>query len=105
MSILSREQLFEKVKDKFKDDDNDDTLELIADITDTFNNFQSETEKIEELKTELKNNDKKWREKYKNRFFSTKDNDEKEGAEDEDDEGTIETKRLSYENLFTEVKK
>lgn len=105
MSILSREQLFEKVKDKFKDDTNDDTLELIADITDTFNNLETETTKIEELKTELKNNDKKWREKYKNRFFSTKDNDDNEGAEDEDDDSAIESRNLSYENLFTEVKK
>jgi len=105
MSILSREQLFEKVKDKFKDDNNDDTLELIADITDTFNSFETETSKIEELKTELKNNDKKWREKYKNRFFSTKDNEGNEGDEDEDDDSTIESKNLSYEKLFTEVKK
>lgn len=100
---LSKEELLEKVKTYVGDRADDESLEIIEDISDSFETSES-AEKIEEIKTEyeskLANLDNKWREKYKARFFSEKDkqdNDNSDDGDDGDDEKT------DYSDLF-EVK-
>lgn len=104
---LSKEELLEKVKTYVGDRTDDESLEIIEDISDSFESSDS-AEKIEEIKTEyeskLANLDNEWREKYKARFFSEKDkqdNDEPDtpdggGDDDNDDEKT------EYSDLFEE---
>ena len=97
---LSKEELLEKVKTYVGDRADDETLEIIEDISDSFESSES-TEKIEEIKTEyeskLANLDNEWREKYKARFFSEKDDTGNDGNEpDTSDEKT------DYSDLFEE---
>lgn len=99
---LSKEELLEKVKTYVGDRADDETLEIIEDISDSFETSES-AEKIEEIKTEyeskLANLDNEWREKYKARFFSEKDdtvNDEDESDISDDEEKT------DYSDLFEE---
>ena len=81
---LSKEELLEKVKTYVGDRADDETLEIIEDISDSFESSES-AEKIEEIKTEyeskLANLDNEWREKYKARFFSEKDDRLNDGAD------------------------
>lgn len=99
---LSKEELLEKVKTYVGDRADDETLEIIEDISDSFESSES-AEKIEEIKTEyeskLANLDNEWREKYKARFFSEKDNTGNEGDESDtsDDE-----EKTDYSDLFEE---
>ena len=99
---LSKEELLEKVKTYVGDRADDETLEIIEDISDSFESSES-AEKIEEIKTEyeskLANLDNEWREKYKARFFSEKDdaeNDEDNSDTSDDEEKT------DYSDLFEE---
>lgn len=96
---LSKEELLEKVKTYVGDRSDDETLEIIEDISDSFESSES-AEKIEEIKTEyeskLANLDNEWREKYKARFFS-----EKEDIENKEDESeTEEEDKTEYSDLF-----
>lgn len=99
---LSKEELLEKVKTYVGDRADDETLEIIEDISDSFESSES-AEKIEEIKTEyeskLTNLDNEWREKYKARFFSEKDDTGNDGDESDtsDDE-----EKTDYSDLFEE---
>ena len=98
---LSKEELLEKVKTYVGDRADDETLEIIEDISDSFESSES-AEKIEEIKTEyeskLANLDNEWREKYKARFFS-----EKEDIENKEDESETDVEeKTEYSDLFEE---
>lgn len=98
---LSKEELLEKVKTYVGDRADDETLEIIEDISDSFESSES-AEKIEEIKTEyeskLANLDNEWREKYKARFFSEKDeSDNRDESDTSDDE-----EKTEYSDLFEE---
>lgn len=95
---LSKEELLEKVKTYVGDRADDETIEIIEDISDSFEDSES-AEDVEKLKTEyetkLANLDSEWREKYKARFFSKDEN------EDNDDEEEEEVKeKTDYSDLF-----
>lgn len=98
---LSKEELLEKVKTYVGDRADDETLEIIEDISDSFESSES-AEKIEEIKTEyeskLANLENEWREKYKARFFSEKDDTENE----EDESDTSDEEKTEYSDLFDE---
>lgn len=101
---LSKEELLEKVKTYVGDRADDETLEIIEDISDSFESSES-AEKIEEIKTEyeskLANLDNEWREKYKSRFFSEKDETDNTDNADESDTSDDEEK-TEYSDLFKE---
>lgn len=94
---LNREELLEKVKNYVGDRTDDESLEIIEDISDSFGESES-AEEVEKIKTEyetkLANLDTEWREKYKARFFS-KDEENKEDEEEEEVE-----EKTDYSDLF-----
>lgn len=109
MAVLSREDLLNSIKDKFKDDTSDDTLALIANLSDTINDLTEKSSGEEGWKKKYEENDKQWREKYKERFFSgdtsTKqeqktetdtDNDTEERVPGYHDDGTP----MTFDELF-----
>lgn len=99
---LSKEELLEKVKTYVGDRTDDESLEIIEDISDSLESSES-AEKIEEIKTEyeskLANLDNEWREKYKARFFSEKDDT---GNDDDDKSDTSDEEKTDYSDLFEE---
>lgn len=98
---LSKEELLEKVKTYVGDRTDDESLEIIEDISDSFESSDS-AEKIEEIKTEyeskLANLDNEWREKYKARFFSEKDKQDNDDSDTSDDDD----EKTEYSDLFEE---
>lgn len=96
---LSKIELLEKVKKYIGDRTDDDSIEIIEDISDS---YSEESEGIEEVKREyeekLKTLDESWRKKYTDRFFS---NDKPEDREEEEEEEEEEEK-TEYSELFTE---
>lgn len=100
---LSKEELLEKVKTYVGDRTDDESLEIIEDISDSFETSES-AEKIEEIKTEyeskLANLDNEWREKYKARFFSEKDKSDNDNINKSDDDDDDE--KTEYSDLFEE---
>lgn len=89
MAVLSFDELIAKIKDKIGEDTSDESIELLEDVTDTFNANNDG----EDWKTRYEENDKEWRKKYIDRFSGSGGGDQ---DEDDDEEKT------TFEDLFKE---
>ena len=90
MAIKTFKEIMTAVKDILKDNTSDEAIAFIEDINDTLSSNDSE-----EWKKKYEENDKMWREKYRDRFF--------EGGSTTANETEVETeteKTLKYEDLF-----
>lgn len=91
MAKLSKDELIEKVKKYVGDRTDDETIEIIEDITDSI-----DTSDTDEWKRKYEENDKMWRDKYVSRFFDKKEEDLETPTEHEEEEKEYN----SYEDLF-----
>lgn len=91
MAKLSKDELIEKVKKYVGDRTDDETIEIIEDITDSI-----DTSDADEWKKKYEENDKMWRDKYVSRFFDKKEEDLETPNEHEEEEKEYN----SYEDLF-----
>lgn len=97
MAIKTKEEILNLLKEKTQDDTTDETLTFIEDVTDTLNNYDTQLAESGNWKDRYEANDKAWREKYRNRFFSIPS--EKEAEEDyKTDEQK--NKKTKYTELF-----
>lgn len=92
MAKLSKEELLEKVRAYVGDRTDDDTIEIIEDISDSF-----DTSDVDEWKQKYEENDKMWRDKYVSRFYDKKEEEFEAPSEHEE-----EKEYSSYEDLFEE---
>lgn len=91
MAKLSKDELIEKVKKYVGDRTDDETIEIIEDISDSI-----DTSDTDEWKRKYEENDKMWRDKYVSRFFDKKEEDLETPTEHEEEEKEYN----SYEDLF-----
>lgn len=94
MAKLSKDELVEKVKKYIGDRTDDETIEIIEDITDSIDSSDAD-----EWKRKYEENDKMWRDKYVSRFFDKKEEYLEKPTEDEEEEEE-EKEYKSYEDLF-----
>lgn len=103
MSVLTKDEFNNKLKELIGDKDDDNSLAIIEDFNDTFDSF-SETVETEDWKSKYEENDKMWREKYKSRFFDSStpstSGDGIKSDQNDDVEGDGEKK--TYADLFEE---
>lgn len=83
MAVRTTEEILESIKTRVGDSTEDADLELLEDVTDTLSDLKSKTEGQEDWKTKYEENDKQWREKYRDRFFEKKEEQEEEKEEPE----------------------
>lgn len=95
MAKLSKDELIEKVKKYVGDRTDDETIEIIEDISDSIDSSDAD-----EWKKKYEENDKMWRDKYISRFFE-KNDEENEDPTTGDDEKEYKT----FEDLFEEEEK
>lgn len=91
MAKLSKDELVEKVKKYVGDRTDDETIEIIEDITDSIDSPDAD-----EWKRKYEENDKMWRDKYVSRFFDKKEENLEPPTEHEEEEKEYN----SYEDLF-----
>lgn len=91
MAKLSKNELVEKIKKYVGDRTDDETIEIIEDITDSIDSSDAD-----EWKKKYEENDKMWRDKYVSRFFDKKEEDLETPTEHEEEEKEYN----SYEDLF-----
>lgn len=97
MAIKTAAELMGALKDRLGESTDDATLEFLGDMQDTLADFDAKTKDQTDWKTKFEQNDARWREKYKARFFSSGDDD------DSDDPGLPQDpKPLRFESLFSE---
>lgn len=93
MAKLSKDELIEKVRKYVGDRKDDDTIEIIEDISDSIDSSEAD-----EWKQKYMENDKMWRDKYISRFVEKKEDELDTPTEHEDEEKEYN----SFEDLFAE---
>lgn len=92
MARLTRDELIEKVRKYVGDRTDDETIEIIEDISDSIDSSD------DEWKQKFEENDKMWRDKYISRFYEKKEDELDTPTEHEEEEKEYN----SFEDLFEE---
>nr|DAW20214.1 MAG TPA: hypothetical protein [Caudoviricetes sp.] len=103
MAVLSHDDFMKAVRGLAGDNADDNTLTMIENFTDTFNDLETRANDTTDWKSKYEQNDNEWREKYKARFFKGDAGttptdvmrDQKEDIIDDD-------KDISFDDLFKE---
>lgn len=93
MAKLSKDELIEKVKKYVGNRQDDETIEIIEDISDSIDSSAAD-----EWKKKFEENDKMWRDKYISRFVEKKEDDPDKPTEHEEEEKEY----SSFGDLFEE---
>jgi len=101
MAVRTIDEILESVKTRVGDSTEDADIEFIEDVSDTLNDLKTKASGQEDWKAKYEENDKTWREKYKERFFSTEEN-EKDELEDNKDIEMKDEKPKTFADLFKE---
>lgn len=96
MAKLSKDELIEKVRKYVGDRNDDETIEIIEDISDSIDSSDAD-----EWKRKYQENDKMWRDKYISRFVEKKEDELDTPTEHEEEEKEYN----SFEDLFEEEEK
>lgn len=83
MAVRTTEEIMEDIKTRVGDSTEDADLKFLEDVTDTLSDLREKTQGQEDWKTKYEENDKQWREKYRDRFFEKKEEQEEEKEEPE----------------------
>lgn len=97
MAVRTSTELLESIRTRLADDTSDETLELIEDVSDTLNDYKTRTADNTDWKTKYEENDKKWREKYRDRFFNGDITSNNDDIMEEEEEETP----TKFSDLFT----
>lgn len=93
MAKLSKDELIEKVRKYVGDRKDDETIEIIEDISDSIDSSEAD-----EWKKKYEENDKMWRDKYISRFVEKKEDELDTPTEHEEEEKVY----TSFGDLFEE---
>lgn len=105
MAVVTKMDLLEKLKVKFGDAADDETLSIIEDVNDTFDDYESKTRDNTDWEAKYNELDESWRKKYRDRFYSAVEGDghDADKVEQLDDQtGEDESIATTYEELFKE---
>lgn len=97
MAVVNKDTIMERLRENFNDNDSDDVLGLLEDVTDTLNDYQSRLEENGDWKERYEQNDREWRQKYKDRFFN---NDPEPDPDPEPDKDPEQATPTTFEELF-----
>lgn len=100
MAVRSKEEIMEVIRARIGTDTSDEALEVIEDITDTLDNYESRIAGAGDWKTKYEENDAAWRQRYKDRFFGSGSDDIKDDPEVE--EPSEPEGPTTFEELFKE---
>lgn len=93
MARLTRDELIEKVRKYVGDRTDDETIEIIEDISDSIDSSDDD-----EWRQKFEENDKMWRDRYISRFLEKKEDELDTPTEHEEEEKDYN----SFEDLFKE---
>lgn len=98
MAVKTREEILESLRGRFGEEPTDDDIAMLEDITDTFTDFEEKTNDATNWKNKYEENDKAWKKKYSDRFFSKDDgNNGNSGDSDDPEDKPLKT----FDDLFT----
>lgn len=96
MAVLTKEQYMEQVRNLVGDNNDDASLAIIENMSDTYDDMENRANGDgENWEEKYKENDAEWRRKYRERFFSGKVTKEEEEEEEDNTE-----RKTRFEDLF-----
>lgn len=99
MAVKTREEILEAVRARLGEQNDDETIEFLEDITDTLSDFETKAKGDgTDWKTKYEENDAEWRKKYTERFYSSDPVPEPEPPKPDDPQ-----KPKTFAELFTTV--
>ena len=103
MAVLTHDEFMNAVKGLAGDNADDNTLAMIENFTDTFNDLETRAKDTTDWKAKYEQNDNEWREKYKARFFEgDAGTDPATVISKQREDITDDRKELSFDDLFRE---
>lgn len=97
MAVKTKEEILEMIRGRFGEEPTDDDIAMLEDITDTFTDFEEKTSDATNWKNKYEENDKAWKKKYSDRFFSKDDGTGDPGEPEDPDDKPMKT----FDDLFT----
>ena len=76
MAVRTTDEILESIRTRVGDSTEDADLEFLEDVTDTLSDLKEKSSGHEDWKAKYEENDKQWREKYRDRFFEKKEEEE-----------------------------
>lgn len=101
MAIKTQEELLTSIKGLLADDTSDEAISLLEDVTDTLGSFSNTNNDNEDWKKKYEENDKEWRQKYRDRFFNTGSDDDGKGDAKFEPEPEPEPAMRKFDDLFS----
>jgi len=98
MAVKTREEILTLVNDRVGDDSSDEAIGFMEDIADTIDDLQRQVSEAGNWRQKYEDNDREWREKYRERFMS---DDPVPPPAPRINEPKPEPKYKSFEDLFT----
>lgn len=100
MAVRTREELMDIIRNRVGEDNSDETISFLEDVTDTLDDLESKSVgDSTDWKSKFEENDASWRKKYTERFFNnSNEDDEIEDVKDVEIEETPKT----FDDLFKE---
>lgn len=96
--VKTKDEIISMISARIGDDNSDEAIELLEDVTDTLTDYETRTADSTNWKEKYEANDKEWRDKYKERFMSGSSPKDEEIIEEEEEE---KPKSYNYDDLFT----
>lgn len=102
MAVLSKEDLFNKIKERIGDATDEETLTFVEDVTDTFNDLETKaTGDGTDWKAKYDELDNSWKKKYRDRFFSGETSAD-EVKEEQEEDVKSDGEKKEFKDLFEE---
>lgn len=101
MAVKTKAEILESIRNRVGDSTDDETLEFLEDVTDTLTDLERRASDSTDWKGKYDELDKSWREKYRERFFSSDPKEDKTDNEDNEEfEEKEDKEKKTYEDLF-----
>lgn len=102
MAVRTKEELFDLIKARIGEQTDDDTISFLEDITDTIADYELKANGDGvDWKEKYEENDREWRAKYTERFFSKSSDEVIEKTEETETEEEKEAPK-TFDDLFKE---
>lgn len=98
MAIRTREEMLAALNQHLGDDHSDEALNLIEDLTDTLDSLSGNSGGVD-WEQKYKDNDAKWRQRYRDRFFGKGDDNDNDNDNDNKPDNKP-TKPRTFADLF-----
>lgn len=99
MAVVGKADLLATLQSILGERDDTEAIGFIENLTDTVTDYESKTADQTDWRTKFEENDKEWKRKYKERFFSS---EAEEIIEEQKEDVIDDGKEITFDDLFQE---